>query len=690
MGRLSPRQTKIRPLDNSNSDTASSSILRSSTRHRLGALSALEGNGLVRSNSLRSPTRRVFEDSTLDNTSQKSHTAVLRHTSGSRMSPRLLPDLNHDQSDRWETGSARTRHSSFIPSRTLLDLEGPGLAAVEVDRAESRLRRAALLSSMDSTPRRSSSVRQRGSTTEPRMGSVAGSHIRPSTSMSSYTSHSIAPNSAPANARMDRQIFASLRDSQHSDLKSRRVPDSPLDKYRPSTRMSHRMTASQSELGSSFSRAEHRPSPRAPTRSEASHSSVGTPSRVVMARLLAAMRSASSHQARLMIEACMTLVERTAALNVGTTNAAGGLFEAAQCSVSSAEGINARLARAMDSVQQQLMESESASPEESQVIAIAGYQQLSIIIRDAFRDSEIHQRHLTELLLTMAQAVEGKSVDATASGPPAAASAAAAHQRIYSMDSQSVRMYSPARDRLDSLRMRLEPRSCSPRSPQETSPTKLQADRQAVRMSSEGLRTSTPADNWSPRNRFPNSIKRSPAMSSRTSGEYFSAAESSNSQRSPMQDVPESVNYGPADGGTPKRTNSIFRRFQRSPLKSSTVPLPTEASIGLTQTSPERHVGLKSRPSNAAVSAARAGNFLPQMAMRTPTTALSAVNATTELSPVMDYFDAQSEPGLASLDNGSLRGSEDVVVEDMGRKERRESVTQGALKKMSSFIKGRG
>ena len=78
------------------------------------------------------------------------------------------------------------------------------------------------------------------------------------------------------------------------------------------------------------------------------------------------------------------------------------------------------------------------------------------------------------------------------------------------------------------------------------------------------------------------------------------------------------------------------------------------------------------------------------MASGTPTIALSAVTATTEVSPVADndYFSGNAgiRPARASLDGTSLRS--ETEAEERDRKERRASATTGALRKMSSFIRG--
>jgi hypothetical protein len=156
----------------------------------------------------------------------------------------------------------------------------------------------------------------------------------------------------------------------------------------------------------------------------------------------------------------------------------------------------------------------------------------------------------------------------------------------------------------------------------------------------------------------------------------------------------ESTIYETADEGTPKRSSSIFRRFQRSPLKSVTVPSlhqspPQAIQDSARRTPPDKH-SHRNRLSGASLSTARGGSFLPQMASGTPTIAISAVTATTELSPVADgdYFGGNAErlPLRASLDDTSLRT--EIETEERERKERRVSGTAGALRKMSSFIRG--
>lgn len=418
-----------------------------------------------------------------------------------------------------------------------------------------------------------------------------------------------------------------------------------------------------------------------------------------MARLLAAMRSASSHEARLLVEACMTLVERST--DAGMHPA--GLFESAHKSVVAVNLVAARLQGAVHAVRQELEEVETASAEEAQAIVMAGHQHLVNVLGDAERDQQDALKQLTLLLeaATIAVADGGRPHDESQTSP-------------FKPREERAATSSPVHHRHEGLRTRLHDRPMSPyRS--STASTAAPADREVRRMSSEIMRPSTSMDTFSPRNRFSTQTRgatRSP-VSSRTSGEYF-AAEGSTPRRSPFRastidGLPEGTNtiYETPDEGAPavRRSGSIFRRFQRSPLKTATVaafpcseptqpPLPPPRDTDEPRLSLDSTPGTRSRPHSGSIS--RRGPFLPAMPQRTPTTALSTINATTEGSPEQDFFarrDSGDEAGGRFHRAGTEESAESFRTAEEGagagagaQVSRRGSM--GALRKMSSFMKG--
>lgn len=237
---------------------------------------------------------------------------------------------------------------------------------VDLQRAESRRRRAALLDEMTSTPSRPAS-RLHAVTDRPesRMSVMNGSSIRPSTSMSSFRA------TEPTHERRLR------RDSV--------VSSRPLSVANGADGWSASPVARSRQAPP---RLERRSTGRAsPTKSAISSvvAPVGTPSRVVINRLLAALRQSSGQDTQEMLHACIALQE-TMAEKADDVDVE--FKQSCQTVAIDANQINANLKAALDIVNLLTVECEVSSPEEAQIAAIAAMQKLADLIGNSSKASD--------------------------------------------------------------------------------------------------------------------------------------------------------------------------------------------------------------------------------------------------------------------------------------------------------------
>lgn len=256
---------------------------------------------------------------------------------------------------------------SIGPGRpSSLHESGSPESPVDLQRAESRRRRAALLNEMTSTPIRPTS-RLHAVTDRPesRMSVLNGSGIRPSTSMSSFRA---ADTTHERRYRRD-SVVSTRPLSVANDMNG--WPASPVPRSRqPPSRLERRSTGRASPTKSVVSSAV------AP---------VGTPSRVVMNRLLAALRQSSGQDTQEMLHACIALQETMAEK---ADEADVDFKKSCQMVAIDANQINANLKAALDIVNLLTVECESSSPEEAQIAAISATQKLADLIASSSKASD--------------------------------------------------------------------------------------------------------------------------------------------------------------------------------------------------------------------------------------------------------------------------------------------------------------
>lgn len=238
---------------------------------------------------------------------------------------------------------------------------------VELQRAESRRRRAALLDEMTSTPVRPTS-RLHAATDRPesRMSMIGGSGIRPSTSMSSF--RVADPMTFDRRFRRD-SVVSSRPFSVASGVDGWSASPVPRSQP-PPPRLGRRSTGRASPTRSTISSAV------AP---------VGTPSRVVMNRLLAALRQSSGQDTQEMLHACIALQETMAEK---ADDADVQFKQSCQTVAIDANQINANLKAALDIVNLLTVECEVSSPEEAQIAAISAMQKLADLIGNSSKASD--------------------------------------------------------------------------------------------------------------------------------------------------------------------------------------------------------------------------------------------------------------------------------------------------------------
>lgn len=268
---------------------------------------------------------------------------------------------------------------------------------MDLSRAESRRRRAALLEEMTTTPVRP--VARVHATTEirptSRMSTATSTYIRPSTSMSSFRHDGLGPE-----RRFLRREATAARPMSVVSGGGDAWPASPIS--RP--RNAHNPDA---------------PTGRAsPTRSAVSSGIVpgggggggGTPSRAIINRLLASLRHPSSDETQEMIHACIALQE---ALATRASEGDVAFKQSCQVIATDANQINANLKKALAVIAQSSVECEQASsPEEAQIGAIAALQTLGELLASSSRASEEKIRSLHDVFARLSRQesfVDGES-----------------------------------------------------------------------------------------------------------------------------------------------------------------------------------------------------------------------------------------------------------------------------------------
>lgn len=329
-------------------------------------------------------------------------------------------DLTARQSPLRATAS---RHSGLTPSRSVASNlssadfsqphPSPTAMTTEEARAEAKRRRQSLLrdrgANIEVTPHRtlklSGGLRDRFLYSEPRPASSIGSpsrldrHLPPGTTPSPTRTTSrmggeqTVPRSAPAHLKLNRASLI-LPGAAYRDF----VPESPLAHQRD--RAASRMSLVESRRVPQSTR--HDRSTTSPTGSTfttmTTGAAGGTAARAMTNRVLAALRKANSKETRALLEACWDLFEV-----LPDEPALLPLRNAIQQAVNKADKMHVQLAHIESDARQQSADCETMSPEEAQMTAIAGYQELVEQLGEAIRTSSEHMSSLTGVLRTMAE-----------------------------------------------------------------------------------------------------------------------------------------------------------------------------------------------------------------------------------------------------------------------------------------------
>ncbi|KAJ9116914.1 hypothetical protein QFC22_004571 [Naganishia vaughanmartiniae] len=272
---------------------------------------------------------------------------------------------------------------------------------VVLQRAESRRRRAALLQEMSTanppaaamvvtTPNRPASrmTHDRYALTDARptsrmsIANGAGMGIRPSTSMSSFRA------SDPSVGGMDGQGYRSPIGSSFRGHNATRSTHEAA--YSPSSRWLRDHVP-----GPSPSRHERKSSGRASSPTKSVVSSVippaGTSSRIVINRLLAALRESTGQETRKMLQACIALQQNLAGRPAGDDEDDAEVQQfkqSCQTVAIDANQINANLKAALDIVTRLGDECEASSAEDAQIATISAVQKLGELIGSSSRASD--------------------------------------------------------------------------------------------------------------------------------------------------------------------------------------------------------------------------------------------------------------------------------------------------------------
>lgn len=412
-----PREQQHQPQPYSARQHLTSSISRSQSLRLSGGSSAHD-----------SPAKAYDSPSSMAS-------AGRQHRNGYSMSmsrgSTVADHLHRSQSvygDAASAESSRYRHSSLTPSRSvtsnLASADSPGSrilspagSTMEEARAEAKRRRQSLLreggASIDVTPHRtlklSGGLRDRFVYSEPRPASSIGSpsrldrHLPPGTTpsptraMSRMAGEQTIPRSAPAPAHLKlNRASLLLPKGPYRDY----VPESPLARQRD--RAASRMSLIEPRVGNAAS-ARHSRLATSPTGSAfttmTSNGGGGETmaARATTNRVMAALRKADNEEARALMATCLDLFE-TLPDDPSTLPLRHGLQQA----ISKADKVHAQLVRIEAETKQQSVDCEMMSPEEAQMTAIAGYQDLLEHLSEVIRTSSDHMSSLTRLLRTMA------------------------------------------------------------------------------------------------------------------------------------------------------------------------------------------------------------------------------------------------------------------------------------------------
>ncbi|KAJ9113963.1 hypothetical protein QFC19_000159 [Naganishia cerealis] len=269
-------------------------------------------------------------------------------------------------------------------------------SAVGLQRAESRRRRAALLEEMSSTPppplNRSTSRlshNERYVVTDARPTSRMsiinnGVGIRPSTSMSSFR----FSNPAPASA-LDRHGYRSPM--KVPSPRGYSANNAPREIVYPTTKTREHAPGPLSSRNERKSSGRESPTAKSTVSSALTHA--GTSSRVAINRLLAAVRESTGHETQEMLHACIALQQNL----VDRADDTDIQFkQSCQTVAIDANQINANLKAALDIVNHLSQECEASTPEDAQIATISAMHKLVELIGNSSKasDEKIKSLHM--------------------------------------------------------------------------------------------------------------------------------------------------------------------------------------------------------------------------------------------------------------------------------------------------------